>query len=1032
MQNQVLTPTVNFAIQDNSQRVSLPTGLVYAGIFKSNRGPLSREYTNLDDFKSKCGLEVSGSQGLDSINDCLARSSRVLGLRITRPYDSISGQGDAYSYVIYDSVDGWVKPASGNLLANISDYVFNPTEAFIITGADPGSFHDSTKVTMVWNVSRGLYQLTVYNSVDKVTNNYFVSFQVTADGSNMSNFAPNVINGTDPYIQIVPNYTFLQSPSFTGQFSLAYTSTQFPVTVSLSGTASVGADWTYGATGTQLLNFSTVNDNSGNVYVVGGYIHSSTAAAGQTNLVETNMPFVQTIKKYSPSTGNWLVLTNNNILFNNKTIGSNGIYPIAAYSTHGGGTIFYFSSTTCTTYMNLAADYQIVAADIPSVGDTLKLTNTSASTIYIGYDNTAFTGLVGDFSSPLGAFPPSVVLLPGESAVFTTGANGLGSPILSLTSDIQVFQYSFATYSWTDKGVIRLPKGIQSITQDVNSAFTTSDGTVIINATQPSGNVVSMIFDPVTCHFMPSINLTAIMPSIVATSNPVGQNRAAQVFRYNGSTYLFNPTDSGLYKITYSYTTSNFGFTVSGGNSLTIQYSNTPSATISLLATIPANGLSTGDNRYTTMSIVGSKVFFLDYNMSATTPDLPGFVEYSYDFNTSVVSRYDAHNAKYINEVIYETVVNNTNGTRLSALWSRPSLNPASSLGITMVLGTEATTVAGAELTTSSTYLISSSQGSATSLSLGHDLQLYQVNDQDVMNSLEALLNKTNYPQINVLFDCGFNSPSVSEYMNYICSTRQDCVHILSMPSAYMYSEDAATQYRQQGVNIDNYYSFLVSPGYYVRQNNSTGAYTLVPMSGAIAANCALNDSINGPWQTPVGPNNGLITTAVKLPPKDPTVPLSVTKYQEIAYVDTDLMAANQVNIVGRYNAMHPGVYLTTDLTLTSNQTAMQSFSIMRTVTYIASQAAMMAVRFLFMPNDIRTMTLARTVYDKWLAVIANQPGSLTSYSIVCDFTNNTQVTMDNGILNITLSLTPTPLIKEINFLVVVNSLESSVSVTQQ
>ena len=115
--------------------------------------------------------------------------------------------------------------------------------------------------------------------------------------------------------------------------------------------------------------------------------------------------------------------------------------------------------------------------------------------------------------------------------------------------------------------------------------------------------------------------------------------------------YLFNPIDSGLYKINYSYTTSNFGYTMGSGAGagLTIQYSNTPTATISLVATIPTDGLSTGDNRYTTMSLIGSKVYFMDYNLAATTPDLPGFVSYSYDFNTSIISRYDANNVKYIN-----------------------------------------------------------------------------------------------------------------------------------------------------------------------------------------------------------------------------------------------------------------------------------------------------------------------------------------------------------------------------------------------
>ena len=101
-------------------------------------------------------------------------------------------------------------------------------------------------------------------------------------------------------------------------------------------------------------------------------------------------------------------------------------------------------------------------------------------------------------------------------------------------------------------------------------------------------------------------------------------------------------------------------------------------------------------------------------------------------------------------------------------------------------------------------------------------------------------------------------------------------------------------------------------------------------------------------------------------------------------------------------------------------------------VIYIASQAAIMAVRFLFLPNDPTTFQTAQTLYTKWLGQIAAYPGSLTSYSVLCNTTNNTNVTRDQGIMYISLILVPTPLIKEIIINVVVNSLESSVNVSTQ
>jgi hypothetical protein len=203
-----------------------------------------------------------------------------------------------------------------------------------------------------------------------------------------------------------------------------------------------------------------------------------------------------------------------------------------------------------------------------------------------------------------------------------------------------------------------------------------------------------------------------------------------------------------------------------------------------------------------------------------------------------------------------------------------------------------------------------------------------------------------------------------------------------------------------------------------------------VPISGAVATLAIKNDNANGPWQVMAGPNNGLIDIAIKLPPKDKGTPLALN-YKQISYSVTDLLAANQINFIGGYNRSFPGIYLKSNLTLHVGNDEPTKTHISRTTSYIASQCAALAVGFLYYPNNEQQRLVIQTFFNNFMKSIAANPGSLDSYKVVCNSTNNTEEMIANGILNLDISFVVTNVIEEIRLNVSVNSASSTVSVNQ-
>lgn len=956
-----LTPGVRLNIINNAAVTPLPTGLKYLGLYQSNRGPDVRTYTSSSDLQSYCGPENPNvTRGLSSVYDLLTQSNNVLAVRITRPLPNPASQKpisyDSYSYVSYDNLGGWTAPTK--YLGNPLQHTFGATEVFSIFGLGIGNYYNNISVSIQWNNIQSVYVITVYNEGGVAVESFNVTFTITEDGSNMENFAENVINGSSKYIQILCNYEYIKSqqttlnpifrlnPSFNNSYNVANVNYNI-----LNSNNGVGSN--------KFVGFSTCSDTSGNLYLIGGTTFNETGSV----LTATNLPFSTVVYQYNIASKTWFILPNNSASFS-STFDYSFVGPVSWYSPLNGGSLFSLTSSSNSGSGLILNQYSLTTYQWKTVGvidaSTFGIQGNTPSAIFYNNNVNVAQPLISYIST--GATPTACVLALDEASYNSeTG--------IVATINVSTVELSNSSIN------VRCPELIQFVNPISNLTECYA-----VCPTSAGAHLYQLALDYST---PPAIRVT-----------------------YNETSYIFTDIISG--DITTSYV-----FTVTD-------------------TVPPINDITTDDTnsiyRYagnTTLDYTNS-MMWLDsdgYTLVALVNDNIGqtFVT-SINLNTSVASTaYPCINIKYTLNWAY-----NTNNP---IQFAKPGIYQLGSYGICGLMGSTVTgntsnSIAGA-------FYFVSSLGGQSSLYNGTSLPMSMLNTADLTNSIAPLYNMEIYPQIDLICDSGFNdTPSMTLALNNLATTRQDAEVIASIPTAYQYSENSAVQYRNS-LNINNGYSFLVTPGQYVRINNYTGAYGYFPISGAVSANFAYNDNKNGPWQTPAGPTNGLLPLVVKLPPAVKNTPLSVN-YKELSYSNTDLLAGNQVNFVGKYNSVFPGNYLKTDYTLSSASDSLQSVGVRRTTNYIATQCAQIAVSFLYLPNNAQTRETVQETFNKFLSIVASAPGALYSYSVVCNNTNNTPVTISNNLLIVDISITPQSTIKGIILNVTVNNLESSITVNQQ
>ena len=178
-------------------------------------------------------------------------------------------------------------------------------------------------------------------------------------------------------------------------------------------------------------------------------------------------------------------------------------------------------------------------------------------------------------------------------------------------------------------------------------------------------------------------------------------------------------------------------------------------------------------------------------------------------------------------------------------------------------------------------------------------------------------------------------------------------------------------------------------------------------MTSDVAGCFARTDSISFPWFAPAGVNRGKINSYVDLTP-----PLS----------ETDVSNLLTNSYVNSFNTLigSEGVYLLGDRTAETTDTNKKQVGIARLISYIKRSFRPLLDSVLFEINDADTRSRFTASAISIMEFIKTGRG-VSSYSVVCDDSNNTQTAIEARQFIIDLSFKPNYSVNEITFRFTIN-----------
>jgi len=258
----------------------------------------------------------------------------------------------------------------------------------------------------------------------------------------------------------------------------------------------------------------------------------------------------------------------------------------------------------------------------------------------------------------------------------------------------------------------------------------------------------------------------------------------------------------------------------------------------------------------------------------------------------------------------------------------------------------------------------------------------------DVAGAWDSFSNKNLY-QVDLLINSGNASPTVQVPMNSLAqTTRQDCVALLDVPSAKQKAQDAVN-YRNMELNINSSYSALFSPDV-LEVDTYNGKEQYVPFSGWAAALCARTDRVANPSFSIAGLNRGLLD-----------ILKTRHTYDE---GEQNLMYRAQVNYTRTF--VGQGTALWEQQTLQGKSSALSWLSVRRIVNVMKRALLKFGLYVIQQPNDDFTRREVVTSFSQYLETIKNARG-ISSYTVICDASNNPDAYVNSGILRCTVIIVP-------------------------
>lgn len=221
----------------------------------------------------------------------------------------------------------------------------------------------------------------------------------------------------------------------------------------------------------------------------------------------------------------------------------------------------------------------------------------------------------------------------------------------------------------------------------------------------------------------------------------------------------------------------------------------------------------------------------------------------------------------------------------------------------------------------------------------------------------------------------------IQRHMVRICEDRMDAIALLDIPSSEQETANASAYVRQQ-LNIDSSYGAIYTSDVKIKDTfNDIDQW--IPMSGIVAANCAMTDENYNVWFAPAGMYRGRLDVL------------------ESRYIynqgHRDALDDARINMV-RFFPKGQGYRVWNETTLQSMASALSNISVRRLMNYIEKSIGLANMYSVFDPNDQVLRSRITSMIERFLKPIYDA-GGLYWFKVICDETNNTPATIAEEVL---------------------------------
>ena len=203
---------------------------------------------------------------------------------------------------------------------------------------------------------------------------------------------------------------------------------------------------------------------------------------------------------------------------------------------------------------------------------------------------------------------------------------------------------------------------------------------------------------------------------------------------------------------------------------------------------------------------------------------------------------------------------------------------------------------------------------------------------------------------------------------------------------------------------------------------NVDGTDVVVPPSHMALRTIAYNDQVAYPWFAPAGLQRGVVNNAASVGWVNSAGQYIPTKLNE---GQRDILYINGINPIRTLPA--GGIVVFGQKTRQAYSSATDRINVVRLETYLRYQLNLLAMPFLFEPNDSTTRKAVKDAFDRFLSELITLRG-LYDFLVVCDLSNNTPARIDRNELWIDIAIQPVKAVEFIYIPIRIKNTGSSLS----